>query len=260
MVSLTLTPMMCARLLEPDSKAGPGRVSRALERFFDWLVTVYDRALVVALRRRGVTLTSMILTVCLTVALPFGPRVNSQTLPETSAANEVGPPAACACASVGKFSRRQYNDPAGSCSIFFSAIGLAKNSPCATAFEGGSNSNDPIAQSKSVKTIIMALTRDICGFIDLLLAFPVQGHQRAARQRMRSIIDAGDLSLSTVVRTGSNQHTGSGLRRELRSNFPAARQCPRWVVSRHSVPFVPRPVCTKNLIHIDGKLESPKLT
>jgi HAE1 family hydrophobic/amphiphilic exporter-1 len=52
LVSLSLTPMMCARLLEPDSKSGPGRVSRALERFFDWLVAVYDRALVVALRYR----------------------------------------------------------------------------------------------------------------------------------------------------------------------------------------------------------------
>src|SRR5271169_3673978 len=61
--------MMCARLLKSESKSGAGYLSRALERFFDWLVTVYDRALVVALRRRGVTLTSMILTVCLTVAL-----------------------------------------------------------------------------------------------------------------------------------------------------------------------------------------------
>jgi hydrophobe/amphiphile efflux-1 (HAE1) family protein len=68
-VSLTLTPMMCARLLSPEGAGGPGRLSQAFERFFDGLVAVYDRALVVALRHRQITLTIMILTVCATVAL-----------------------------------------------------------------------------------------------------------------------------------------------------------------------------------------------
>jgi hydrophobe/amphiphile efflux-1 (HAE1) family protein len=68
-VSLTLTPMMCARLLAPEGDHHPGRVSQALERFFDWLVAAYDRALVVALRHRLVTLLVMIFTVVLTLAL-----------------------------------------------------------------------------------------------------------------------------------------------------------------------------------------------
>jgi hydrophobe/amphiphile efflux-1 (HAE1) family protein len=68
-VSLTLTPMMCARLLAPEGDRHPGRVSQALERFFDWLVTTYDRALVVALRHRLVTLLVMIFTIVLTLAL-----------------------------------------------------------------------------------------------------------------------------------------------------------------------------------------------
>jgi HAE1 family hydrophobic/amphiphilic exporter-1 len=68
-VSLTLTPMMCARLLAPRDGRKPGQASRLLERFFDRLVGVYDRALVVALRHRRITLTVMILTVFLTVAL-----------------------------------------------------------------------------------------------------------------------------------------------------------------------------------------------
>src|SRR5208337_4071850 len=67
-VSLTLTPMMCARLLSPEG-GGAGWLSRALERFLEELVTVYDRALVVALRHRGVTLAVMIFTVCATGAL-----------------------------------------------------------------------------------------------------------------------------------------------------------------------------------------------
>ena len=75
-VSLSLTPMMCARLLTPEDRGKSGRVSRALERFFDRLVKVYDRALVVALRHQQITLTIMILTICLTgalfVAIPKG--------------------------------------------------------------------------------------------------------------------------------------------------------------------------------------------
>jgi hydrophobe/amphiphile efflux-1 (HAE1) family protein len=68
-VSLTLTPMMCARLLAPEADSHPGRVSQALERFFERLVAVYDRALVVALRHRLITLLVMIFTVVLTLAL-----------------------------------------------------------------------------------------------------------------------------------------------------------------------------------------------
>jgi len=68
-VSLTLTPSMCARLLAPEGDRHSGRASLALERFFDWLVATYDRALVVALRHRLVTLLVMILTVVLTLVL-----------------------------------------------------------------------------------------------------------------------------------------------------------------------------------------------
>ena len=69
LVSLTLTPMMCAKLLKPDHDAKPGYVSRQLERGLNGLVAGYDRALVVALRRRRVTLAVMLLTVAATVAL-----------------------------------------------------------------------------------------------------------------------------------------------------------------------------------------------
>jgi hydrophobe/amphiphile efflux-1 (HAE1) family protein len=68
-VSLTLTPMMCARLLTPESKSGAGRLSQALERVFEGLVNLYDRALVVVLRHRFIALMAMILTVALTIAL-----------------------------------------------------------------------------------------------------------------------------------------------------------------------------------------------
>ena len=66
-VSLTLTPMMSARLLTPEGN--PGYLSKAVERFFESLVALYDRGLVVALRYRRITLTVMVLTVCLTMAM-----------------------------------------------------------------------------------------------------------------------------------------------------------------------------------------------
>jgi len=68
-VSLTLTPMMCARLLTAEGDTRPGLISRALERFFNWLAAVYDRGLVVALRHRFITLLVMISTVALTGVL-----------------------------------------------------------------------------------------------------------------------------------------------------------------------------------------------
>jgi hydrophobe/amphiphile efflux-1 (HAE1) family protein len=68
-VSLTLTPMMCARLLTAEADAKPGLVTRTLERFLDGLVAAYDRALIVALRHRLITLIVMISTVAATLVL-----------------------------------------------------------------------------------------------------------------------------------------------------------------------------------------------
>jgi len=68
-VSLTLTPMMCARVLTADSETRPGLLSRAFESFFDRLAALYDRGLVVALRHRFVTLLVMISTIAATLVL-----------------------------------------------------------------------------------------------------------------------------------------------------------------------------------------------
>ena len=68
-VSLTLTPMMCAKLLKPEQEKQPGRVSAALERGLEKLVAGYDRVLLVALHHRRITLGIMLLTVAATVVL-----------------------------------------------------------------------------------------------------------------------------------------------------------------------------------------------
>jgi HAE1 family hydrophobic/amphiphilic exporter-1 len=69
LVSLTLTPMMGARVLRQEHPKERGRLSRALEWCFDALLAAYDRALVVALRHRFVTLMVMLATVAATAWL-----------------------------------------------------------------------------------------------------------------------------------------------------------------------------------------------
>jgi HAE1 family hydrophobic/amphiphilic exporter-1 len=68
-VSLTLTPMMCARVLTVQGQSHRGPLARALERFFDGLAAVYDRGLVVALRHSFITLLVMISTIAATLVL-----------------------------------------------------------------------------------------------------------------------------------------------------------------------------------------------
>src|SRR4029453_8966904 len=101
---------------------------------------------------------------------PLGPSVKSQTLPATSAGSDVGPAAACACASVGKFSICQYSGPAGSWLSFFSATGLMTNCCCAAAVDG--DSNIPIVHSKTANATRRGAP-DVRSFIVLLVGLIV---------------------------------------------------------------------------------------
>ncbi|MGA2287264.1 efflux RND transporter permease subunit [Bradyrhizobium sp.] len=71
LISLTLTPMMCARLLSDQRHARHGRLYQLSERGFDALVNFYARTLKVALRHRVATLMVMLGTVVLTGYLYF---------------------------------------------------------------------------------------------------------------------------------------------------------------------------------------------
>jgi hydrophobic/amphiphilic exporter-1 (mainly G- bacteria), HAE1 family len=55
-VSLTLTPMLTARMRPPSERKAPGRLSRAIERGFDRVLAYYSRTLGWTLRRRRWTL------------------------------------------------------------------------------------------------------------------------------------------------------------------------------------------------------------
>ena len=84
-VSLTLTPMLCSRFIQPQHDRKHNRVYMSLERFFERLLRRYDVSLQWALRHRtfvmGVAGVILFLTVWQFVAIPKG------FLPEVDASN-----------------------------------------------------------------------------------------------------------------------------------------------------------------------------
>ena len=75
-VSLTLTPMMCSRILRHDPKEKQSRFYRWSERVFDDLIAFYGRTLRVVLRYQTITLlvaaATLVLTVVLYIVIPKG--------------------------------------------------------------------------------------------------------------------------------------------------------------------------------------------
>jgi multidrug efflux pump len=75
-VSLTLVPMLCARLLRHRSDAGRGAFDRNAEQAFAWVIRGYERSLAWVLDRQGLTLVvagaTLVLTLLLYVFMPKG--------------------------------------------------------------------------------------------------------------------------------------------------------------------------------------------
>jgi multidrug efflux pump len=68
-VSLTLTPMLCARWLKPHTPGQENRLQRWSRRTNDWMVGKYVTSLDWVLRHRRLTLLSLLITVGVNVAL-----------------------------------------------------------------------------------------------------------------------------------------------------------------------------------------------
>jgi multidrug efflux pump len=68
-ISLTTTPMMCARLLKTQPERKPGRLALWSERVFDALLDTYRRTLEVVLRHGRLTMLVLLATVALNVFL-----------------------------------------------------------------------------------------------------------------------------------------------------------------------------------------------
>jgi multidrug efflux pump len=75
-VSLTLTPMMSARILRHNPKEKQGRVYQFTERAFEGMIAFYGRTLKVVLRHQTITLlvalTTLVLTIVLYIIIPKG--------------------------------------------------------------------------------------------------------------------------------------------------------------------------------------------
>ncbi|WP_343554672.1 MdtB/MuxB family multidrug efflux RND transporter permease subunit [Pantoea sp.] len=75
-VSLTLTPMMCARMLSAESLRKQNRFSRASEAMFDRIIAVYGRGLTRVLLHPWITLSvalgTLLITVLLWIMIPKG--------------------------------------------------------------------------------------------------------------------------------------------------------------------------------------------
>jgi len=75
-VSLTLTPMMCARLLKAEDKTKHGRLYLLTDRMFQGMLDAYDRSLLWVLRHQaftlGVAVVTLVATLWLYVIIPKG--------------------------------------------------------------------------------------------------------------------------------------------------------------------------------------------
>jgi len=75
-VSVTLTPMLCSRFLRPPHEQARSWFYRVTERFFDGMLSFYERGLRAALRHRAITLMISLAvlagTVWLFIAVPKG--------------------------------------------------------------------------------------------------------------------------------------------------------------------------------------------
>jgi multidrug efflux pump len=68
-VSLTLTPMMCGRLLRSAEEERPGAIARAAEAGFDWMLRGYKRSLSWSLRNQRLMLAVAVATLAGTVIM-----------------------------------------------------------------------------------------------------------------------------------------------------------------------------------------------
>src|SRR5271169_2822790 len=69
LVSLTMTPMMCSRLLKRERDQSHGWIYRANEKSFDFLVRTYDRSLQWVLEHEPFTLGILLVTIAVNIYL-----------------------------------------------------------------------------------------------------------------------------------------------------------------------------------------------
>jgi multidrug efflux pump len=199
-VSLTLTPMLCARLLHRTAEESHGRLYQATGRFFDRTIAHYGRALSWVLNRRGLTwlvfAATLVLTVLLYVLVPKGffPVQDTGTLQATTEADQSISFAAMA-ERQQQLAERILNDPAVKSVSSFIGVDGAN-----TTLNTGRLLIDlkPHAERDRAPVVLRRLadsTQDIAGI--RLYAQPVQDltiEDRVARTQYQLLVSSPDMA------------------------------------------------------------------
>ncbi len=176
-ISLTLTPMMCGRLLRPAAEQHPGAVARALEAGFEVMLRGYRRTLAWSLHRQplvlAIALATLAGTIGLYVVVPKG------FLPEQDTGVIVGVTEGAQSISIPGLASLQNQaaeaiarDPAVTGVVSFVGAGTIN----ATANAGQLTvALKPVGRRDGAQRVIARLRRDIAGIPGLTAYFkPVQ--------------------------------------------------------------------------------------
>ena len=183
-VSLTLTPMMCGRLLRPARADKPGRIARLSEAGFDWLLAGYRRSLDWSFGHQAFVLLigalTLVGTIGLYVIVPKGflPRQDTGlVLAVTEAAQSASIPRLIALQTrVAEIVRR---DPAVTGVVSFVGAGTINTTPNTGRL---TIALKPVSQRDSVDVVIARLRAAIADIPGITAFFqPVQDIQIGTR-------------------------------------------------------------------------------
>ncbi|HEY4173592.1 MAG TPA: efflux RND transporter permease subunit, partial [Rhodopila sp.] len=183
-VSLTLTPMMCGRLLRPASGHAPGVVARVSERGFDALLAGYRRTLDWSFRHHGFVLVvgalTLVGTLGLYVIVPKGflPRQDTGVIMAvTEAAQSASIPKLAAL--QGRMAAIIRRDPAVTGVVAFAGAGTINTTPNTGRL---TIALKPIGRRDPMGVVIARFRRDIAGIPGITAFFqPVQDIQIGSR-------------------------------------------------------------------------------
>jgi multidrug efflux pump len=203
-ISLTLTPMMCGRILRPAADHPPGRLSRASEHAFDTLLAGYRRTLDWSFRRQSLVLAvgalTLVGTIALYVIVPKGflPRQDTGVvLAVTETAQSTSIPKLVALQTrMADIIRR---DPAVTGVVSFAGAGTINATPNTGRL---TIALKPIGQRDPVNTVIARLQAAIAPIPGITAFFqPVQDIQIGTRisrtQFQYTLIDTDAAELAT---------------------------------------------------------------
>jgi multidrug efflux pump len=206
-VSLTLTPMMCARLLHRMDEKKQGRIARASERAFERTIEFYGRTLRWVFDRRAMTLivffATLVLTVVLYILVPKGffPVQDTGVIQGISEAAQTASFPAMAARQQALASAVLQDPDVDSLSSFIGADGIN------TTLNSGRmliNLKDRSKRKVSASQIIQQLQPELGNVDDIVLYMqPVQDltvEDRVSRTQYQYTLespDAGELSLWT---------------------------------------------------------------